>query len=274
MTTALHCACVQTTTGPDPERNLRESLQMIREAAAKGATLVGLPEAVDLLDEDPARMRAYAAPMQLHPALGAYRSAARELGVAILVGSIAALDEAGNMANRCVFIDRHGGIASHYDKVHLFDAAPGEVVSTESDMYVPGTRAVLVELDQARIGLSICYDLRFPQLFRALAKGGANVLAIPAAFMQVTGEAHWHALMRARAIENGCFVFAPAQCGNNYGSRQSFGHSIIIDPWGRILAEAGETQGVIHATLDFALVQQARRAIPSLSADRPFTLSA
>ncbi|RJG14866.1 carbon-nitrogen hydrolase family protein [Massilia cavernae] len=273
MTNPLHCACVQTTTGPDFERNLRESLQMIREAASRGATLIGLPEAVDLLDADNERMRAFAAPMHQHPALKGYRAAARELGVAVLVGSIAALNESGQMVNRCVFIDRQGAIACYYDKVHLFDAAPGEVVSTESKLYVAGTRAVVAELDHARIGLSICYDLRFPQLFRTLAKGGANVLAIPAAFMQVTGEAHWHALMRARAIENGCFVFAPAQCGNNYGARQSFGHSIIIDPWGRVLAETGTEPGIIDATLDLALVQQARRAIPSLGADRPFSLS-
>lgn len=273
---SLRCACLQTNTGPDVHRNLSQALNMIREAAANGARFIALPEAVDLLDADPDRMRAFAMQTADHPFVRAMRSAARELGVSLLAGSVAARDDAGNVVNRSVLITPAGEIGFEYDKIHLFDAAPGAVVSTESKIYARGSRAVIAALagtGWARIGLSICYDLRFPHLFRALARGGANILAIPAAFMQVTGEAHWHPLMRSRAIENGCFVIAPAQCGIHYGTRRSYGHSLIVDPWGRVLAEAGADEEIIYADLDHALVASARNAIPSLSQDRAFTLA-
>lgn len=274
MTNSLiRCACIQTSTGPDAGLNITSAVAMIREAAARGATLVTLPEAVDLLDGDSERMRAFAVPLDVHPAVDAFSACAKELGVWVLAGSLAVRDEADRVVNRCVLIDPRGQIRCHYDKIHLFDAAPGAVVSTESKIYARGEQAVVARVGEARVGLSICYDLRFPQLFRTLAQGGANILSIPAAFMQVTGEAHWHVLMQARAIENGCFVVAPAQCGNNYGTRQSYGHSIIIDPWGRILAEAGTVPGIIYATLDLALVGQARQAIPSLGQDKSFSLN-
>lgn len=274
MTNSLiRCACIQTSTGPDAGLNITSAVAMIREAAARGATLVTLPEAVDLLDGDSERMRAFAVPLDVHPAIDAFSTCAKELGVWILAGSLAARDEADRVVNRCVLLNPQGQISCHYDKIHLFDAAPGAVVSTESKIYARGEQAVVARVGEARVGLSICYDLRFPQLFRTLAQGGANILSIPAAFMQVTGEAHWHVLMQARAIENGCFVVAPAQCGNNYGTRQSYGHSIIIDPWGRILAEAGTVPGIIYATLDLAQVGQARQAIPSLGQDKSFSLN-
>lgn len=269
----IRCACIQTSTGPDAGINLMNAVSMIKEAAARGATLIALPEAVDLLDGDPERMRAFAVPLEAHPAAAAFSRSAKELGVWVLAGSLAARDEAHRVVNRCVLIDPQGKLVCHYDKIHLFDAAPGAVVSTESAIYARGEQAVVASIGAARLGLAICYDLRFPQLFRTLAKGGANILSIPSAFMQVTGEAHWHALMRARAIENGCFVVAPAQCGNNYGTRHSYGHSIIIDPWGRILAEAGTEPEIIYATLDLALVGQARQAIPSLGQDKSFNLN-
>lgn len=269
----IRCACIQTSTGPDAGINIMNAVSMIKEAGARGATLIALPEAVDLLDGDPERMRAFAVPLDVHPALAAFSKSAKELGVWVLAGSLAARDQAHRVVNRCVLINPQGELVCHYDKIHLFDAAPGAVVSTESDIYARGEQAVVASVGEARLGLAICYDLRFPQLFRTLAKGGANILSIPSAFMQVTGEAHWHALMRARAIENGCFVVAPAQCGNNYGTRRSYGHSIIIDPWGRILAEAGTKPEIIYATLDLALVGQARQAIPSLGQDKSFNLN-
>ncbi len=271
--TTLRCACIQTNTGPDPEHNLAQTLAMIREAAASGAALICLPEAVDILDADSERMQAAAVPLAIHPAIDKFRQAACSLKVAILAGSVAARDDKGQVVNRCVLIDSTGHIVCHYDKIHLFDAAPGAVVSTESKIYARGQQAVLAGMGKAQIGLSICYDLRFPYLFRTLAQAGANILSIPAAFMQVTGQAHWHALLRARAIENGCFVIAPAQCGIHYGTRQSYGHSIVIDPWGRVLAEAGTEPEIIYATIDFELVEAARQAIPSLAQDRSFTLT-
>lgn len=245
---------------------------MIKESAAQGARFIALPEAVDLLDGDHERIHAHAWPVHHHPAIAAFRETAKSLGIWLLVGSVSARDETNQVVNRCVFVDARGNIVCHYDKIHLFDAIPGSAVFTESQIYARGTKAVVTSMPWGRLGLSICYDLRFPHLYRALAQAGANILAIPAAFMQVTGEAHWHALMRARAIENGCFVVAPAQCGLHYGTRRSFGHSLIIDPWGQVLAEAGTTEEIVYAALDLSQVQRARTAIPSLVQDRAFTL--
>lgn len=271
--TPIRCACIQTNTLPDLARNLAQTLAMIEEAANGGAELICLPEAVDVLDADNERMIAAALPLSSHPAIAKFRQAAESLKVWILVGSVAARNDAGEVVNRCVLIDASGALVCHYDKIHLFDAAPGAVVSTESKIYARGSQAVLANMGEAKIGLAICYDLRFPYLFRDLARAGATILSVPAAFMQVTGEAHWHALLRSRAIENGCFVIAPAQCGIHYGTRRSYGHSIIIDPWGRVLAEAGTEPTVIFASIDLALVAQARQAIPSLGQDRAYTLT-
>lgn len=269
---AFKVACVQMTAGPDAAMNARRSLDLIAQAVSAGAKFVCLPEAVDMLDEDPARMRAHAAPMATHASLAQFRRAAQTLGVWVLVGSITALNERAQTVNRCVLLDDHGAIQGHYDKIHLFDAVPGTTRFTESDLYTAGRLATVVGTPWMRLGLSICYDLRFPQLYRALARAGATVLTIPAAFMKITGEAHWHSLLRARAIENGCYVVAPAQCGNPYGTRWSYGHSLIVDPWGLVLAEAAETEGVIYADYDPASVTKARTAIPSLGQDRPFEL--
>lgn len=265
-------ACVQTTAGPDPARNARLTFDLIAQAARTGAKFVCLPEAVDVLDEDPARLRAQAVPMATHASLTQFRRAAQTLGVWVLVGSITALNEHGETVNRCVLLDDQGAIRGHYDKIHLFDAMPGTTRFTESDLYVAGRQTVVVGTPWMRLGLSICYDLRFPHLFRALAHAGAMMLTVPSAFMKNTGQAHWHALLRARAIENGCFVIAPAQCGNPYGTRWSYGHSLIVDPWGTVLAEAGEEPGVIVAECDPDAVARARSSIPSLSQDRSFDL--
>lgn len=265
-------ACVQIKAGSDANANTARACELIRQAASGGARFICLPEAVDLLDEDLSKMSAYARPLREHAAAQAFGRLARELGVWLLVGSISARDEQDRPVNRCLLLDSHGMIASYYDKIHLFDATPGSTVYAESTLYERGARAVVASVPWAKIGLSICYDLRFPHLFRALAQAGANILTVPAAFMKTTGEAHWHSLLRARAIENGCYVVAPAQCGNPYGARWSYGHSLIADPWGTVLAEAAEAEGVIYADYDPASVTKARTAIPSLGQDRPFEL--
>lgn len=266
-------ACAQLPAGPDAARNITRACAFIRQAAAGQARFICLPEAVDLLDEDPGKMRAQARPLGEHAAALAFGELARELGVWLLVGSVSTRNAHGQPVNRCLLLNPHGAVVSHYDKIHLFDATPGSTVYAESTLYERGSRAVVASTPWAEIGLSICYDLRFPHLFRALAQAGAKILTVPAAFMKITGEAHWHTLLRARAIENGCYVVAPAQCGNPYGNRWSYGHSLIVDPWGTVLAEADESEGVIYADYDPAAVLEARTAIPSLGQDRPFELA-
>ena len=265
-------ACVQIQAGSDATLNAARACEFIRQAATGGASFICLPEAVDLLDEDLDKMRAHARPLREHDTARVFSELARELGVWLLVGSVSTRNEQGQPVNRCLLLDQQGMIVDYYDKIHLFDATPSSTVYAESNLYERGSRAVVASNPWAEIGLSICYDLRFPQLFRALARAGATVLTIPAAFMKITGEAHWHSLLRARAIENGCYVVAPAQCGNPYGTRWSYGHSLIVDPWGLVLAEAAETEGVIYADYDPASVTKARTAIPSLGQDRPFEL--
>lgn len=267
----IRIACVQIQAGTDASRNTARACDFIRQAAA-GATFICLPEAVDLLDEDMDRMRTHARPPREHAAVQSFRTLARELGVWLLVGSVSTRNERGQPVNRCLLLNQQGATVEHYDKIHLFDANPGSTMYAESMLYERGARAVVAQTPWAEIGLSICYDLRFPHLFRALAQAGAKILTVPAAFMKITGQAHWHSLLRARAIENGCYVVAPAQCGNPYGSRWSFGHSMIVDPWGAVLAEADEAEGVIFADYDPAAVVTARASIPSLSQDRPFRL--
>lgn len=268
----IRIACVQIQAGSDAALNTARACGFIRQAATSGASFICLPEAVDLLEEDLDKMRAHARPISEHAVARAFSALARELGVWLLVGSVSTCNEQGQPVNRCLLLDQQGMIVDYYDKIHLFDATPGSTVYAESMLYERGSRAVVARTPWAMIGLSICYDLRFPHLFRALAQAGAKILTVPAAFMKITGEAHWHSLLRARAIENGCYVVAPAQCGNPYGTRWSYGHSLIVDPWGTVLAEAAEAEGVIYADYDPAAVTKARTAIPSLGQDRPFEL--
>jgi predicted amidohydrolase len=188
----------------------------------------------------------------------------------LLAGSLVTRTDGGKAANRSFLIDSNGVVQTHYDKIHMFDVDLGNgEVHRESNAYEAGTKAVTADLPWGKLGMTVCYDLRFPQLFRGLVqKGGAEFISMPAAFTRPTGEAHWHVLLRARAIENGCYVFAPAQCGVHENGRKTYGHSLIIDPWGRVLADGGEEPGFISAEIDPAQVARARTKIPSLTHDR------
>jgi predicted amidohydrolase len=268
-------ACVQTSSGPDPEANWKQAEQLTREAQARGAALVALPEVVDFLDEGTATFQRYARPLSEHAAAIRFGNLAAELRLWILVGSVTVRVDATRLANRTLLFNDSGEMVAHYDKIHLFDTGVvGKKASKESDTFAPGGRAVVVETPVGRLGLSICYDVRFPHLYRDLAKAGAEILAVPSNFLQITGAAHWHVLLRARAIETGAYVIAPAQCGECRPGNRSFGHSLIVDPWGDVLADAGPDRvGVIHATIDPGRIAQVREQIRSLSHDRPYRLA-
>ena len=270
--TSFRAACIQNTATRDIEANIDWVCARIDEAAAAGAAFIALPETVGLIEpvneQIPAATYAEAGDI----GLAAFRRRAREHGVTILVGSQLILEHE-KIFNRCFLIDASGDIRARYNKLHMFDIElkNGEAYR-ESDAIEPGDKAVVVETSLGRLGLSICYDLRFGALYRALAQAGAQFITIPAAFTQTTGQAHWHTLVRARAIETGAFIIAPNQCGHHADKRYSFGHSLIIDPWGEILADGGSEPGVIYADIDLDRVQQARERIPSLRNERSFTL--
>lgn len=272
MSRSLTVACVQVNAGTDYQANLRAAATLIREAHAAGARFIATPENVSLLVLGRKKVLANARPEDAHPALPVFRDLAAELGAWLLVGSLAIKLDEQTVANRCYLIDDAGRIVSHYDKIHMFDVdLEGGESYRESAIYRPGGRAVTVHTPWAQVGLSICYDVRFAYLYRALAHAGAEILTVPAAFTVPTGTAHWHVLLRARAIETGCFVLAPAQCGVHDEGRRTYGHSLIIDPWGQVLAEASADQpGVITATLDLERVSACRRMVPSLAHDRRF----
>ena len=271
---ALRVACVQMNAGPDIQANVAAASAMVRQAQADGATLIGLPENVSAVRMDRARILETAYAEADHPALNAFRDLAAGLGVHLLVGTLATRTgdaaDGDRAAARSFVIGPDGAIAARYDKIHMFDVdLPGGESYRESATYRPGTSAVVADVPPTRLGLSVCYDVRFAYLYRALAQAGAEVLTVPAAFTRQTGQAHWHVLLRARAIETGCFVLAPAQTGTHEHGRQTFGHSLIIDPWGTVLADGGTEPGVITATLDLTAVDRARSAIAALRHDRP-----
>ena len=266
----LRVAVVQNCATPDSARTVGLLRAQVREAASRGAKLIALPEACEFLHPDNAEFSRHARALEEHPAAQALGEAAREAGAWVLVGSLSVRAANGKLANRSILFTPQGEIRATYDKINLFDAAPGEKESLESRLYERGDTAFVVDIGAARLGLSICYDLRFPQLYRALARAGAQVLTVPSAFMRITGEAHWHTLLRARAIETGCFVLAPGQCGEPHEGRESFGHSLIVNPWGEIIADAGTEPGVIVADLDLAQVAEARRRIPSITQEFDF----
>lgn len=264
-------ACVQLNPGEDRPANIERAAQGIEEAARRGAELVVLPEYATFLHASGGAMRRQGLPETDDPALPRFRQLARERGLFILVGSLALAREDGKLANRSFMISDKGEIIARYDKLHMFDATlPGGRVIQESSAYAPGTRAVVVDTPWARIGMSICYDVRFPALYRALSQAGAEVLAVPAAFTKATGTLHWKSLLQARAIENGAYVVAAATCGDHPGGHQTFGHAMIVDPNGQVLAEAGDEPEVICATIDLQAVETARQRIPSLTHDRAF----
>lgn len=273
----VRAACIQLTPGNNLAENLQEVLWLVSAAAADGAALVALPEFTTYLDRDSRSMRASATHQNESEALPRLQQAAAQLGIWLLVGSLVMLwddDPEERLANRSFLIAPDGSIAGTYNKIHLFDAqlADGRVVG-ESRHYKGGAEAVVVETPIGRIGMSVCYDLRFPNLYRALAQAGADILVIPSAFTAETGAAHWESLLRARAIETGCYVLAPATTGVHPGNWHTYGHASIIDPWGKIVAARGDETGVFcSATIDIEQCRQARSRIPSLTTNPSFSL--
>ncbi|MDH3472212.1 MAG: carbon-nitrogen hydrolase family protein [Rhodospirillales bacterium] len=271
MTATFKVACVQNGATADMDASLAEATALARAARAEGAELICLPEYVSCLEVIDDLLISTPHAEAAHPALPRFAALARELGAWLLVGSLAVTVESGKVVNRSYLLDQEGRITARYDKIHLFDVQlGGGEVYRESATVEPGDRAVLAETPWGPLGMTVCYDLRFPQLYHALAKAGALYLAVPAAFTKTTGQAHWHVLQRARAIETGCYVFAPCQYGDHGVGKASFGHSLIVDPWGRVLADGGEGPGVITAEVDPAAVAEARRKIPALEHARPF----
>jgi deaminated glutathione amidase len=264
---------IQMRSGLNPAANIDDAARMISEAKSAGAEYVLTPEMTNILAAKREQLFAAVVDEEADPSLAAMRELARKLGIYVHLGSLAIKLSHEKAANRSFLIDPKGDIAARYDKIHMFDVdlADGESYR-ESRNYRPGELAVLADLPWGRLGLTVCYDLRFPALYRALAEAGATMLAIPSAFTKQTGEAHWHVLMRARAIENGCFVFAAAQGGKHENGRETFGHSLIVDPWGRIIAEGGTEPGVVMAEIDPAQVTNARARIPSLQHGRRFEI--
>lgn len=271
----FRAALVQLCSGRDVGANVAAATTLIREAAAGGAQYVQTPEVTTLMELDRERLFAACQSEDNDTAIRHFQTLARELSIWLHIGSIAVKVAGDRLANRSFVISPAGGIVARYDKIHMFDVdLPGGESYKESQSYAPGREAAVADLPWGRLGLTICYDLRFPYLHRALAKAGANLIAIPAAFTRTTGEAHWHTLIRARAIETQCFVLAAAQGGRHEHGRETFGHSLIVSPWGEILAEAGTTPCVVMADLDMSDVEDVRRRVPSLSHDRDFMLMA
>jgi predicted amidohydrolase len=274
----MRAGLVQLTVNDDPAANLSVTLAHIRAAVAGGAEFVLTPECTNALSSNRDHQCAVLRHEDQDETLSALRAEAAKSGIWLLIGSLGILthDADGRFANRSFLIAPTGDIAARYDKIHMFDVNVSETeVYRESAGYRPGTKAVLAETPFAKIGLTVCYDVRFPQLYRSLAQAGAQIITVPAAFNHITGAAHWHTLLRARAIETGCFILAPAQTGFHpeaHGKgRNTFGHSLAIAPWGEIIADAGTEPGVTFVDLDLTQVAQARARVPSLSHDREFT---
>jgi len=271
MADRVTVACVQTTSEREIEPNITTVGTLVRRARAAGAAFVLLPENVGMLEPVNRLAREKAEPEDRHRALAAFRELAAETGVWLLIGSLSIRLDDGRLANRSLLVDPRGEVTARYDKIHLFDVDLGNGERyRESATIAPGASAVVAETPWGPVGMSVCYDLRFPQLYRTLAQRGAVFLSIPAAFTRTTGMAHWHVLQRARAIENGAFVLAPAQCGTHAEGRETYGHSLIVDPWGTVLADGGEEPGIVLAEIDPEAAAEARRKIPALTHDRPF----
>lgn len=273
----LTAACIQMCSGTEPAANLAAATALIRQAAGQGARFIATPEMTNLLDIRPGMARPKVRTEAKDESLPAFRALAAELSIPLLIGSLAIALEDGaddRFANRSFLIDPDGEVIARYDKIHMFDVEVGDGQNyRESRAYRPGETAVLAAAPFGKLGLTICYDVRFPHLHRALAKAGADILSIPAAFTKVTGEAHWHTLVRARAIETGCFVIAPAQAGKHEDGRETFGHSLIVSPWGEVLAEGSATEpGIVMAEIDLAEVAKARGRIPALANEQVFSL--
>lgn len=273
MSKTFQAACVQLRTGLEPAANVADAAALIREAHSRGADFIATPEATVLFEADSDRLFAKTHAQDDDPSLLALRRLADELSVWLLIGSMAIRTGERQCANRSFLIGPQGQIVATYDKIHMFDVSlPNGESYRESRNFRPGAGAVVADLPWGRAGLSVCYDLRFAYLYRALAQAGASFLFVPSAFTHTTGRAHWHVLLRARAIETGCFVLAPAQGGHHDNGRHTYGHSLIVAPWGEVVAEAGEDPCVVMAEIDPARVAEARARVPALQHDRPFPL--
>jgi predicted amidohydrolase len=274
----MRVSLLQLNVSDDPAENLPVTLRYIREAAAQGARFVLTPEVTNCVSTSRAHQNSVLQHEEDDVTLAALRNAAREHGLWLLIGSLGLKthDADGRFANRSFMIDPTGTIAARYDKIHMFDVAvTPEETFRESDGYRPGAKAVTAETDFGTVGMTVCYDVRFAALHTALARARADILTVPAAFSPVTGAAHWHTLLRARAIETGCYVLAPAQTGTHasaaHKTRSTYGHSLVVNPWGEVQLDAGEAPGVYTTVLDMGKVQEARNKVPSLENARPFS---
>lgn len=269
--TMIKAAVIQTNAQPDFQENMRAVSALIRAAAKDGATLIQTPENTCRMRASVEEKMRQSYTQEDHPSVPFYAALAKELGVTLIIGSISSIRvDGGRLANRCFVFGKNGDVLATYDKIHMFDVdLPNGEKYRESDANRGGTDIVVAKADGVNLGLSICYDVRFPQIYRKMAKDGAQILSIPAAFTVPTGKAHWEVLLRARAIENGAFVMAAAQAGVHDGGRSTYGHSMIISPWGDILGEIqGDSAGYVCAEIDLGAVDKARAAIPSLTHDR------
>lgn len=269
----LRAGLVQLRSGRDMARNLADAAGLIRQAAGQGAALVATPEMTNVLEPDRPRLRGLAKVQAEDESVAGFSALAVELRIWLNIGSLALMGDDGTLINRSLLFDPAGTLRAYYDKIHLFDVdLPTGESLRESHAYAGGSRAVVLEAAGYRLGLTICYDVRFPGLYRHLAQAGAEVITVPSAFTVPTGEAHWHVLLRARAIETGSFVLAAAQAGRHESGRETYGHSLAVAPWGEVLAEAGQDPCAVVVDLDLAQVTAARRRIPALALDRPFLL--
>ncbi|AIB10617.1 amidohydrolase [Azospirillum argentinense] len=273
MSGVLKAACVQVNAGTEILPNLQAAGDLVRRARDAGADFIALPENVSMIVQGRAKVLERVRTADEHPAIPFFADLARETGAWLLAGTLGVLLDDGRVANRSYLFDAEGRAVAHYDKLHMFDVdLKGGESYRESATFRPGDRAVLAATPWGGVGMTVCYDLRFAYLYRALAQAGAAILTVPAAFTVPTGRAHWHTLLRARAIETGCFLLAPAQTGSHDQGRLTYGHSLIVAPWGEVLADAEEAVGFVLAELDMARVEEARRMVPALTHDRTFTL--
>lgn len=273
----MKAGLIQLNSSDDPADNTRTVCEYFREAVERGAKFVLTPEVTNCVSTSRARQTVVLCHQDDDPTLAALCHEAKSAGVWCLIGSLAlkTKDPDGRFANRSFLVGPDGAIRAWYDKIHMFDVTVSETETyRESDGYRPGDRGVVADMDEATLGLTICYDIRFPYLYRTLAQQGAQILTVPSAFSPVTGAAHWETLLRARAIETGCYVLAPAQTGTHSAAvgkaRKTYGHSLAISPWGDTIADAGQDTGVIYVDIDISEVENARRRIPSLRCENKF----
>lgn len=273
--TKMVASCIQMRSSDTVSENVAAAVNLIEKAAQAGAQLVVTPEMTSLLDRRPGALLEKAKVQDEDPALPVFREIAAKLAIDLIIGSLPIKIDDTRCANRSFFISRLGDIVASYDKIHMFDVALGEGQTyRESKRFQAGNRVEIVSINQVHIAMTVCYDLRFPEVYRNLAKAGAQIITIPSAFTKITGQAHWHVLLRARAIESGCFILAPAQTGLHADGRETYGHSLIIDPWGTVLAEKEiDEPGFISAELDLDKVYEAHAKVPSLTHDKEYTVN-